>query len=117
MKVDKSYIGAWINLIIFCIIRFWVSKYLTTDSLLTIAGLGIIFFYIYSFVYKCDKLIKKYYFYFAGEMSILWILLAIWVPMENIFRHFRIFAVIMLVVITVAIIITMFKIGKLNGRI
>lgn len=117
MKVDKSYIGAWINLIIFCIIRFWASKYLTNDSLITICGLGVIFFYIYSFVYKCDRLIKKYYFYLAGEMSILWILLAIWVPMENIFRHFKIFAVIMLVVITVAMLITLFKIGKLNGRI
>ena len=117
MKVNKSYIGAWINLIIFCIIRFWASKYLTTDSLLTIAGLGIIFFYIYSFVYKCDKLIKKYYFYFAGEMSIIWILLAIRVPMENIFKHYKMFVVIMLVVITVAMLITLFKVGKLNGRI
>ncbi|MDU1411370.1 MAG: hypothetical protein E6929_01035 [Clostridium sp.] len=117
MKVDKSYIGVWINLIIFCIIRFWASKYLTNDSLLTIAGLGIIFFYIYSFVYKCDKLIKKYYFYFAGEMSILWILLAIWVPMENIFKHYKIFAAIMLIVITVVMFRTIFKIGKLNGRI
>ena len=44
-------------------------------------------------------------------------LLAIRVPMENIFRHFNIFAVIMLIVITVAIIITLFKVGKLNGRI
>ena len=117
MKANKSYIGAWINLIIFCIMRFWASKYLTTDSLLTIAGLGIIFFYIYSFVYKGNKLIKKYYFYFAGEMSIIWTLLAIWVPMENIFKYYKIFVAIMLVVITVAIIITMFKIGKLNGRI
>ena len=117
MKANKSYIGVWINLIIFCIIRFWASKYLTNDSLITICGLCVIFFYIYSFVYKGDKLIKKYYFYFTGEISIIWIILAIWTPMENIFKYYKIFAAIMLVVITVAMFITIFKIGKLNGRI
>ena len=117
MKVNKSYIGAWINLIIFCIKRFWASKYLANDSLVAICGLCVIFLFIYSFVYKGNKLIKKYYFYFAGEMSIIWTLLAIWVTMENIFKYYKIFVAIMLVVITVAIIITMFKIGKLNGRI